>query len=114
VLYPCDRSTKAPPPARLVTTAGRTMIGAHVGGWLVLFGARKGVVEGEIAYRAPAGRTEHLVVDLKPDAAYRVGGIAEEPEERTASGQGVLRFATQKPGPVTLTRLAGFGRATKR
>ena len=77
------------------------MVGLAVGGWLVLFG-RKGQAAGEVSYKAPNGKTEHLVVDLKRGAKYRVSGTAGGAEEMTASGEGTLRFATERAGTVRL------------
>jgi hypothetical protein len=69
------------------------MSGLSTGGWAVLFGL-KGPVVGEVAYRAPSGRAENLVVDLQKDAAYNVSGIEGGSRRMTASAEGTLRFAT--------------------
>ncbi|MFO7899300.1 MAG: hypothetical protein R6V58_09590, partial [Planctomycetota bacterium] len=102
LIHICDARTKTCPPAEMVVARGRRMIGLHVAGWLLMFG-RKGELDGPVAYRAPAGRTEHLVVDLKRGANYKVGGIADEPQEMAVSDEGTLRFATDGAADVTLT-----------
>ena len=89
------------PPAGMVAAGDNTMVGLHVGGWLVLFG-RKGKVEGEVRYTAPDGKTEHLVVDLKREATYKTSGIADEEREMKTSKEGVLRFTTQRRSAVRL------------
>ncbi len=101
LLYPCDKSTAKMPEAGMVESAGKDMVGLAVGGWLVMFG-RKGAVKGEVVYKAPKGKTEHLVVDLKRGAKYAVAGIAGGKKEMTTSSQGTLRFATEGAGSVKL------------
>jgi hypothetical protein len=102
VLYPCDREVKRMPACEAVNAEGEKMLGASVGGWLVMFG-HKGPVNGEVRYAAPAGRTEHLVVDLTPGARYRLSGAAGDSRQVVASAEGVLRFATRRKGDVVLT-----------
>jgi len=93
LIHICDTRTKQMPPAEVVAGKGDRMIGLFVGGWLVMFG-KKGEVEGEVSYKAPKGKTEHLVVDLKRGARYTVSGLAGGAKEMTASPEGTLRFAT--------------------
>ena len=78
------------------------MIGLAVGGWAVLFG-RKGEVAGQVQYTAPAGRTEHLVADLRRGARYKLDGGDGRLQELTVSAEGTLRFATRQAGLVKLT-----------
>ncbi len=102
LIHICDTKTKKMPPAEMVTAEGEKMLGVAAGGWLVMFG-KKGEVKGDISYKAPAGKTEHLIVDLKRGAKYRVSGIAGGAKELTASKEGTLRFATDKAGNAKLT-----------
>jgi heparin/heparan-sulfate lyase len=102
LIHICDTRTKQCPPAGQVVTKDGGMVGLHVGGWLVMFG-RKGEVAGLVAYRAPEGETEHLVVDLKRRARYVLAGPNKEPKEVTASEEGAVRFATTEATDVTLT-----------
>lgn len=102
LIHICDTRTQAPPPAEMVAAEGEKMLGVAVGGWLVLFG-RKGEVEGEVRYKAPAGATEHLVAGLKRGGKYRVTGPAGGAAELTASKEGVLRFATEGEAAVRLS-----------
>jgi hypothetical protein len=104
LLYPCDTRTKACPPAGMVTAQEGDVIGLSVGAWLVMFG-EKGQVKGPVRYEAPEGRTEHLVVDLERERKYMVSGPGEEERERTASGEGTLRFTTSKAGVVAIAPL---------
>ena len=69
--------------------------------WLVMFG-KMGRVRGRVRYRTPAGRTQHLVVDLVPGTRYRVSPCAGGARELRASGQGTLRFATDRAGTVSI------------
>ena len=101
LIHICDTRTKKMPAAEMVNADGGKMIGLSASGWLVMFGKR-GEVEGEISYKAPKDRTEHLVVDLKRGTKYAVTGIAGEPKEMTASKEGTLRFATEGAGAVRL------------
>ena len=102
LIHICDTKTKKMPPAEMVTAKDEKMIGLVADGWLVMFGKR-GTVAGEVSYKAPAGKTEHLVVDLKRGAKYRVAGITDGEKGLTASKEGTLRFATDKADAVTLT-----------
>ncbi|MFO7898485.1 MAG: hypothetical protein R6V58_05435 [Planctomycetota bacterium] len=103
LLYPCDTRTKRCPDAGLVTADDKKMIGLSVGGWLVLFGA-DGPVKGAVAYEAPEGRTEHLVVDLPHGARYTLAGTATKEEaEMVVTEEGTLRYTTDRKGTVTLT-----------
>ena len=102
LIHICDTKTKKMPPAEMVTAEDAKMIGVSVGGWLVMFG-KKGTVAGPVSYKAPAGKTEHLVVDLNRGAKYRVTGITGGERGLTASKEGTLRFATDKADAVTLT-----------
>ena len=97
------------PPAEMAAEKGDKMVGLAAAGWLVMFG-RKGEVAGEITYTAPQGKTEHLLVDLKRDAAYTVTGIAGEAKEIITGKEGTLRFTTQKKGTVTLTPVERGGK----
>jgi hypothetical protein len=101
LLYPTDTRTRKMPPAEMVTARDGKMVGLAVGGWLVMFG-RKGQVGRQVVYQAPAGRTEHLAVDLKRGARYIVSGPGDGANRVTASGEGTLRFATEGPGTVQL------------
>ena len=101
LLYPTDTRTADMPAAEMITAEGEKMVGLAVGGWLVMFG-KKGEVAGEVSYRAPAGRCEHLVVDLKRGGKYKVTGIWGGDKELAASNEGTLRFATEKEGIVKL------------
>ena len=102
LLYPTDTRDVEIPPASMITAAGDSMIGLAVDGWLVLFG-QKGEVAGEIEYAAPPGKTEHLAVDLRRGAKYKLDGNVDGPKELTVSKEGSLRFATRDAGPVKLT-----------
>jgi len=93
-LYPCDTSIEAPPAAEMVTAKDNKMVGVAVGGWLVMFG-RTGMVDDDVSYMAPAKKTEHLVVDLKQGAKYKVSGTSSGEKEITSSKEGTLRFATE-------------------
>jgi hypothetical protein len=97
-----DTSTKSLPPAEMVTAEDEKMVGLSVGRWLAMFG-RKGEVDSAFTYRAPAGKIEHLVVDLQRGQRYRVSGIAGGEKTLTASAEGVLRFATEREGIVGLS-----------
>jgi len=77
------------------------MVGLAVGGWVVMFG-REGQVAGEVVYKTPKGKTEHLVVDLQRAAKYKAGGAVGGPMEMTASRAGVLRFRTESAAAVGL------------
>jgi len=102
LLYPCDTRTDRMPASELVSAEGDKAVGLTVGGWLVMFG-RTGEVAGELAYPAPAGKTEHLVADLPRGAKYRAEGIVAGPKELTVSREGTVRFATDAKGAVRLT-----------
>jgi heparin/heparan-sulfate lyase len=97
----CDTKTRKMPPAEMVESEGRHMVGIAAGGWVVMFG-RKGEIGGGASYTAPKGKTEHLVVDLKRGAKYKVSGIAGGERELAASKEGTLRFATDKAATVRL------------
>ena len=101
LLYPCDTQTKQMPRAEMITAEREKMVGLRVGRWLVMFGQR-GEIGGEVRYTAPQGKTEHLVVDLKRGAAYRVTGLADAAQVMAASKEGALRFRTVKAGPIKL------------
>ena len=108
LLYPCDARVNELPPAEMVVSASGEMIGLAVGPdapgrprWLVMFG-KMGRVRGRVRYRTPAGRTQHLVVDLVPGTRYRVSPCAGGARELRASGQGTLRFATDRAGTVSI------------
>ena len=101
LIHICDTRTNKMPPAEMIAAKDEKMIGLVAGGWLVLFG-KKGEVDGEVSYTAPKGKTEHLVVDLKREAKYKVSGIAGGERELTASKEGVLRFATDHEATVRL------------
>lgn len=92
------------PPAEMVESENRDMVGVTVGGWLVMFG-RKGEVKGDVSFRAPGGETENLVVDLLRGRKYRVTGIVGGDQEMTVSQEGSLRFVSSGPGMVTLVPL---------
>ncbi|MCG3179769.1 MAG: hypothetical protein BIFFINMI_02112 [Phycisphaerae bacterium] len=109
LIHIADTKTAAAPPADLVRADDGRMLGLSCGGWVVMFGAR-GPADGAVRYRAPAGRAEHLVVDLQRGAAYRVEGAAGGVTRLTASAEGVVRFATDRAGPVALTPLPVAGR----
>jgi hypothetical protein len=102
LIHICDTKTKEMPPARMVKADDDKMTGVQVGGWLVLFGTR-GEVEGEVSYRAPAGKTANLLVDLKRGATYEVDTGAGGDQRLTASTEGVLRFDTQGAERVRIT-----------
>jgi hypothetical protein len=93
-----DTATPEVPKGRAVLDAAGKMRGLAVGKWVVLFGL-KGAVEGEVRYRAPAGATRHLVLDLARGARYALSGAGKE---RTlgAGEEGVLDF--QAPGGSTV------------
>jgi hypothetical protein len=96
VLYPTVNSDSRIPTARVVGTSDGSMLGAHVPGRVVLFG-RDGPVKTAIDYRAGALRkpTRHVLVDMRPGAAYQVTINRAAPEIATASGAGVLTFETR-------------------
>ena len=102
LLYPTDTKTENMPAAEMVVAKDQKMIGLAVAGWLVMFG-KKGEVKGEISYEAPKGKTEHLVVDLKREAVYKVTGITGGEKVMKASKEGTLRFATEKAGEVKVS-----------
>ena len=102
LLYPTDTRVDEMPPAKMIVAEGDSMIGLTVGGWAVLFG-RKGEVSGQVQYAAPAGRTEHLLVDLRRGASYRLDSGDGRVQDLTVSAEGTLRFATHQAGLVKLT-----------
>jgi len=95
LIHICDSRTASMPAAQMVESKGHKMVGLSAGKWVVMFG-RKGEVQGEVSYRTPDGKTEHLVVDLKRGGRYKVSGITGGDREMTASKEGVLQFATDK------------------
>lgn len=101
LIHICDAKTESMPASEMIEADGREMVGVSVGGWLVLFG-RKGQIEGEVSYRSPKGRTENLVVDLKPGARYRVEGVAGGETELMVGREGTLRYRTQGATTVRL------------
>ncbi len=101
LIHICDTKTEKIDKATLITAEGEKMLGLASKGWLVMFG-KKRAVKGEVVYKAPKGKTEHLVVDLKRGAKYKVSGIAGGAKEMAVSKEGVLRFATEKAGTVKL------------
>jgi len=101
LLHPTDTRTDTMPAAEMVTEADGRMVGLTVGGWLVMFG-KKGEVDGAVTYAAPAGKTEHLVVDLERERRYRVTGSADEERLRRVSTEGTLRLSTAGPATVRL------------
>jgi hypothetical protein len=102
LLHITDTKTEKMPPAAMIETENREMVGVSVGGWLVMFG-RKGEIDGEIFYQAPKGKTENLVVDLKRGKKYLVTGIASGVTQMKASPEGSLRFTTTAAGTIRLT-----------
>ncbi|KKL19072.1 hypothetical protein LCGC14_2469160, partial [marine sediment metagenome] len=100
----CDTRTEKMPPSRMIASDGGKMVGVTMAGWVVMFG-RKGEVAGPVSYAAPAGKVEHLVVDLKRGGKYRVSGAAGGAATLTAGKEGTLRFATAAAGAVKLTPL---------
>jgi hypothetical protein len=97
-----DTKTDMMPAAEKIESKDGKMVGAAVGGRLVMFG-RRGTIEGEVSYRTPKGKTEHLIVDLNPGDKYFVTGTGEGKNEMTASREGTLRFSANGPGAVRLT-----------
>ncbi len=104
LIHICDTRTAKMPPAEMVESENRDMVGVSVGGWLVMFG-RKGEVKGDVSFRAPGGKTENLVVDLLQGRKYRVTGIVGGEQEMTVSQEGSLRFVSPGPGMVRLVPL---------
>lgn len=102
VLHITDTKTDKTPLMEKVESKNREMFGVSVGGKLVMFG-RKGQVDGEISYRAPKGKIEHLIVDLKCGGRYSVTGPTEKENQMTASGEGTLRFTTDGVVSVRVT-----------
>ncbi len=77
------------------------MAGLSTGGWLVLFG-KTGQVRGEIVYHAPKGKTEHLIADLAPGAAYSVTDIDGKIQRIKSSSEGSLRFKSNGSGTIRI------------
>jgi len=102
LIHICDTKTKKMPPAEMIEVENRKMVGVLVGGWLVMFG-RRGEIEGEVSYKAPKGRIEHLLVDLQRGRNYRVSGVASGEQVMIVSPEGTLRFVTLESGTVRLT-----------
>ena len=99
-----DTGTATVPKGQVIADATGAMQGLAVGTWVVMFGL-KGPVEGEIRYRAPAGVTRHLVLDLKRGARYTVSGAGEN-RAATVSAEGALYFEAPGGSAIVL-RLAG-------
>jgi len=104
LLYPCDTRTNEMPAAEMVAAEAEKMVGLAVGGWLVMFG-RKREVEGNLNYKAPNGKTRHLLVDLGRGAKYRVTGAEGGPKVITASKEGTLSFTTEGAASIRLAPL---------
>jgi len=101
LLFPCDTKTGKMPPAEIAESKEGTMIGLSVGNWIALFG-KKGEVTENFSYACPRDKTRHLIVDLKPNTAYRISGRGTEPLDMTSSTQGTLRFVTLKQTKITI------------
>jgi hypothetical protein len=89
------------PPISKIESINGEMIGASVDGWLVLFG-RRGHVGEDVTYSAPEGKTNHLVVDLKRNAKYKICGIVGGDIEKFTSQEGTLHFSTDLSTKVKL------------
>jgi len=101
LLHICDTKTDRMPSSETVESQGGNMVGLESQGWLIMFGKR-GEVDGEVSYRTPEGKTEHLIVDLKRGAQYTVSGITGGRKAITASKEGTLRFGTDRAGTVKI------------
>ncbi len=102
LIHICDTRTKKVPASSLVASEDGSMTGLAVGGWAVMFGT-KGEVKGPVSYKAPAGATRHLVVDLVRGAKYKVSGLTGGDRKMSASKEGVLHFKTAAGAAVKLT-----------
>jgi len=109
LIHICDTRTEKMPPAEMIESEEGKMVGVCAGGgstelavkWLILFG-KKGETNGEVSYRSPEGKTEHLIVDLKPGAEYNVSPVSSGPGNITASEEGTIRFNTDRETVVRL------------
>jgi heparin/heparan-sulfate lyase len=102
LLHICDTKTKEMPASEMVESSDGNMAGVVSQGWLVMFG-KKGEVAGEVSYKAPKNKTEHLVVDLKRGGKYQVSGIVGGKKLMTASKEGTLRFRSEAEGTIHIS-----------
>ncbi len=101
VIHITDTFKSQMPPIAKIESINGEMIGASVDDWLVLFG-RRGHVGGDVTYSAPEGKTNHLVVDLKRNAKYKICGIVGGNIEKFTSQEGTLHFSTDLSTKVKL------------
>lgn len=102
LLHIGDTRTARMPPAEVVESEDGKMSGLSTGGWVVLFG-KTGPVSGGVAYRAPGGRAENLLVDMQKGAAYNVTGAEGGTRRMIASAEGTLRLVSTGPASVRIS-----------